>query len=211
MNGFEIKQWASNFPSVVNHLLSAARPDSSEIWLNQNRIDPVEGALLLSWHCVPDTLGYGHRPVSHQTLTMTNVYIVLASQYGPSGYIMPFITRVLLQQLWVNNKQWDQPTPTAHLQRTWDVWESELPNRVHISIPRRWDGNNRHVSCKVTENYTTLHYIAFLDVPSTHWPVCPAPAKEITTELRKPLFCIIVQPTRPFDLPDPKEYNTCTT
>lgn len=78
--GFEIRQWARNFPSVVEHLPSAARSDIAELWLNRNRTDPVEGALGLSWHCVSDTLGYRHRPVSYQTLTMRNVYKVLASQ-----------------------------------------------------------------------------------------------------------------------------------
>lgn len=29
--GFEIRQWASNFPSVVDHLPSAARSDSAEL------------------------------------------------------------------------------------------------------------------------------------------------------------------------------------
>lgn len=149
--GFEIREWASNYLSALDHLPQTARSDSAELWLNQNRPDPVEGALGLSRHCASDTLGYRHRPIAYQTLTMRNVYKVLASQYDPLGYIIPFTTRakVLLQQLWVNNKQWDQPIATGDLQKAWKVWESELSDLVHISYPRWYNGDNPHVSCEV--------------------------------------------------------------
>lgn len=48
----EIRPWVSNFLSVVDHLPPAGGSDSAELWLNQNRTDPVEGTLLLSFHCV---------------------------------------------------------------------------------------------------------------------------------------------------------------
>lgn len=173
-----MRQWASNVPSVVDHLPPAARSDSAELWLNQNRNDPVEGALGLRWHCLSDTLGYRHRPVSYQTLTMRNVYKVLASQYDPLGYLIPFTTRakVLLQQLWVNNKQWDQPIPAGDLQHRWSEWESgELPNLVHISLPRWYNGNNTkapsnimvrelHIFCDASERaYGSVAYMKTKD------------------------------------------------
>lgn len=37
--GFEIRQWASNVPAVIEHLPSDVRSESSELWLSQSRMD----------------------------------------------------------------------------------------------------------------------------------------------------------------------------
>lgn len=58
--GFELRQWASNLPSVVKRLPKEARSDSLELWLAQDRADSPESTLGLSWHCQTDTIGYKH-------------------------------------------------------------------------------------------------------------------------------------------------------
>lgn len=55
--GFEIRQWASNVPSVVEHLPANAKSQSVELWLQKNHSDPQEPALGLMWHCHNDRLG----------------------------------------------------------------------------------------------------------------------------------------------------------
>lgn len=109
--GFEIRQWASNVPVVVEDLPSDAKSAHTELWLSQDCADPSEGMLGLIWHCARDTLCYKHRPVEYDFLTLRNVYRVLASQYDPIGFLIPFTTRakVLLQQLWIKRRQWDDP------------------------------------------------------------------------------------------------------
>lgn len=149
--GFEIRQWASNFQSVVEDLPSEARSDSAELWLNQDQADPREGALGLTWHCSSDSLGFRYRPILYSTLTLRNIYKVLASQYDPLGYITPFTTRakVLLQQVWVNNKEWDTPIKTRELNQAWVQWESELPELIHIKFPRWYGSNHSGATFKV--------------------------------------------------------------
>ncbi len=43
--GFQLRQWASNVPTVIEHLPSEARSDSTELWLSQDRNDPQESTL----------------------------------------------------------------------------------------------------------------------------------------------------------------------
>jgi hypothetical protein len=68
---------------------------------------------------------------------MRNVYRVLASQYDPIGYIIPFTTRakVLVQALWATERQWDEPIADKLLP-VWQAWESELPQLQNIVLPR---------------------------------------------------------------------------
>ncbi|KAK7926211.1 hypothetical protein WMY93_008521 [Mugilogobius chulae] len=49
--GFELRQWASNTLSVVNHLPPELRSSSCELWLSQGQPDIQEPALGLHWNC----------------------------------------------------------------------------------------------------------------------------------------------------------------
>lgn len=100
--GFEIPQWASNQPEVLCHLPKEAKSDSSESWVSQTHGEAQEMTLCFSWHFMEDTLHYRHRPVAPSQTTMHNIYKILASQYDPQGYILPFTTKakVLVQKLW---------------------------------------------------------------------------------------------------------------
>ena len=62
-------------------------------------------------HWESDRLGYRHRPLEYGELTMRNVYKVLARQYDPLGYILPYTTRakILVQRLWDKHHSWDDP------------------------------------------------------------------------------------------------------
>ncbi|XP_026112361.1 uncharacterized protein LOC113091129 [Carassius auratus] len=136
--GFEIRQWATNIPSVVQHLPSKARSESIELWLRQNHSDPLEPALGLMWHCLEDSLGYRHRTLAEDHPTMRYIYKVLATQYDPLGFSIPFTTRakVLVQRLWNKPRDWDDPNLPAYLLEKWTVWEKELPDLYKLTLPR---------------------------------------------------------------------------
>jgi len=91
--GFDIRQWASNAADVVSHLSLEARSPKLELWLSQDKANPRESTLGLSWHCELDHLGFKHRPVTYNALTMWSIYRVLTSQYDPLGIILPYTTR----------------------------------------------------------------------------------------------------------------------
>lgn len=136
--GFELRQWACNFPNVIQHLPKEARSESSELWLNQTESDPQELALGLRWMCQSDTLGYRSRLTDHATPTMRNIYKVVASQYDPLGFLVPYVTRakILIQSLWAKQREWDDPLLPRDILQTWHEWEKELPNLAQITIPR---------------------------------------------------------------------------
>ncbi|XP_073718868.1 uncharacterized protein [Misgurnus anguillicaudatus] len=135
--GFDMRQWASNQPEVIAHLPPEARSEGYELWLTADRADPQESTLGLRWHCPSDTIGYKHRQAVATEPTLRNVYRVLASQYDPLGYIIPYTTRakVLIQALWRNEQGWDEPI-TGELLSVWQSWENELSHLHNINMPR---------------------------------------------------------------------------
>ncbi len=88
-----------------------ARSEKNELWLSERQWDVSESTLGLRWTCQADTLGYKTRPREPQVPTMRYVYQVLASQYDPLSYIIPYTTRakVLIQRLWDKKREWDDP------------------------------------------------------------------------------------------------------
>ncbi|KAJ8016196.1 hypothetical protein DPEC_G00004680 [Dallia pectoralis] len=138
--GFDLRQWASNQTSVVSHLPKEARSDSTELWLAEDKSSSPESTLGLSWHPQPDTLGYKHRPVSYRVPTMRNIYKVLASQYDPLGFILPFTTRakMLVRHLWDKQRDWDDPLLPKELLQAWTDWEEELHDLKDITMPRAY-------------------------------------------------------------------------
>ncbi|XP_026101210.1 uncharacterized protein LOC113072449 isoform X1 [Carassius auratus] len=136
--GFELRQWASNIPAVINHLPPEARSDGFELWLAHEKTDVQESTLGLSWNCPADVLTYRHRPIDHGAPTMRIIYKVLASQYDPLGYILPYTTRakVLVQQLWNKQHSWDDTQLPQALVQSWNEWESQLQFLHKISFPR---------------------------------------------------------------------------
>ncbi|KAL0153645.1 hypothetical protein M9458_051010 [Cirrhinus mrigala] len=114
------------------------RSTKLDLWLSQNKADPQESTLGLSWHCESDQLGFKHRPVTYNALMMRSIYRVLASQYDPLGVILPYTTRakVIVQQLWMTHQDWDDPQLPSELQRAWTAWEEELKYLPQVTLPR---------------------------------------------------------------------------
>lgn len=173
--GFEIWQWVSNSTSVVQHLPKEARSEITELWLSKDRTDLCEGTLGLVWHCSSDILGYKQRPVEYQTLTLRNVYRILASQYDPLGFIIPFTTRakILLQRLWSKEREWDDPCLPETFVRAWMSWERELPYLAKIKLPRCYGPTEDqdssvtrelHVFCDASEAaYGSVAYLRIMN------------------------------------------------
>ncbi|XP_013856342.1 uncharacterized protein LOC106512222, partial [Austrofundulus limnaeus] len=169
--GFEIRQWASNLPSTIEHLPPGARSISSELWLSRNSTDLQEPTLGMQWNCLSDMLGYKHRTSDPQTPTLRNLYKILASQYDPLGFIVPFTTRakVLIQDLWKQDLAWDDPIEPQHLRDQWTEWEAELPSLQQVQFPRPYTPASAdtptatrelHVFCDASERaYGSVAYL----------------------------------------------------
>ncbi|XP_056324239.1 uncharacterized protein LOC130237344 [Danio aesculapii] len=169
--GFELRQWASNIPSVVAHLPLEARSEKNELWLSEKQWNVAESTLGLRWLCQTDTLGYKAWQRERQVPTLRYIYHVLASQYDPLGYIVPYTTRakVLIQRLWDKSRDWDDPKLPNDLQQAWCTWEEELQNIERIVIPRCYTSppldaetcvRDIHIFCDASESaYGSVAYL----------------------------------------------------
>ncbi len=126
--GFKIRQWAWNDPTVLSHLPSDARAASVELWLTQAKSDIPESTLGLTWNWQTDTLSYKYRPVTYKTPTLRNIYKVLATQYDPFVWLLPYTTqaKVIIKRLWNKERGWDDPNLLPELLQSWSAWEEEL-------------------------------------------------------------------------------------
>ncbi|KAL6465745.1 hypothetical protein MHYP_G00258780 [Metynnis hypsauchen] len=142
-SGFELHQWACNDSSVLSHLLQEARSESLDLWLAQDKSNPLESTLGLSWKWEADSsLGYKHRPVRYGATTLRNMYRVLTTQYDPLGYLLPFSTqeKLIIRQLWDKQRGWDDPNLSAELLQAWSTWEDEF-RAVHLDILQKMDAD----------------------------------------------------------------------
>lgn len=169
--GFELRQWANNNPNVVKHLPPELRSSSCELWLRQGQHDVQEPALGFYWNCKSDTLTYKHRRTNCSGAPMRSIYRVLASQYYPLGYIVPYTTRakVIVRHLWEKKRDWDDPQLPEELLEKWYAWERELSQLPEITLPRCYTSPNLdqlhctrqiHMFCDASEQaYGSVPYL----------------------------------------------------
>ena len=177
--GFVLRQWASNEPSVISHLPEDARSNSAELWLAQDSTDSPESTLGLRWHFSTDRLGYKHRPVQYGEPTMRNIYKVLASQYDPLGFILPYTTRakMLVRCLWDKHRGWDDTQLPPDLVKQWRDWEEELRFLPQVSLTRPYlpkdiaasvRERELHIFCDASEQaYGAVVYLRMVDDDGT--------------------------------------------
>ncbi|KAF7656537.1 hypothetical protein LDENG_00039940 [Lucifuga dentata] len=136
--GFDLRQWACNVPNVLSHLPQEARSESLELWCGHDKTEILESTLGLSWKWQADILGYKHRPVIYDTPILRNIYKVLATQYDPLGFLLPYTTRakIIVKQLWNKQRGWDDPNLPPELLQMWQIWEAELQYLPDVILPR---------------------------------------------------------------------------
>lgn len=166
--GFDLRQWASNEPEVISHLPEESRSHSVELWLAQEKTDAPESTLGLSWLFHTDVLGCKHRQVDYGVPTMRNIYKVLASQYDPLGFILPYTARakVLVRYLWDKHRGWDDPLLPQELLQRWKAWEEELDVLPQVSLPRPYLPKN----VDLLGLHTEIHI--FCDTSMAQWYTC---------------------------------------
>ncbi|GFT65990.1 transposable element Tcb2 transposase [Trichonephila clavipes] len=95
----------------------------------------------LSWNTNEDYLTTNTKSllefVSLDKNTKRFILQVVGKIFDPLGLISPFTVRMkcLLQDLWKEEIQWDDPLPT-HIEKEWEKWCEELPHLRNLKIPR---------------------------------------------------------------------------
>ncbi|GFY30309.1 integrase catalytic domain-containing protein [Trichonephila clavipes] len=138
--GMDLRKWITNDANLM------------EQWKKENfNVHPVHetvslGAngtkvLGLSWNTNEDYLTTDTKSllefVSLDKNTKRFILQVVVKIFDPLGLISPFTVRMkcLLQNLWKEEIQWDDPLPT-HIEKEWKKWCEELPHLRNLKIPR---------------------------------------------------------------------------
>ncbi|GFW14063.1 integrase catalytic domain-containing protein [Trichonephila clavipes] len=138
--GMDLRKWITNGANLM------------EQWKKENfNVHPVHetvslganGAkvLGLSWNTNEDYLTTDTKSllefVSLDKNTKRFILQAVGKIFDPLGLISPFTVRMkcLLQDLWKEEIQWDDPLPT-HIEKEWKKWCEELPHLRNLKIPR---------------------------------------------------------------------------
>ncbi|KAL4702477.1 hypothetical protein ACJJTC_016427, partial [Scirpophaga incertulas] len=147
--GFHLSKWTSNCHDLLEQF-----PDDQCDMRKDFDIGPDSDSIkVLGILWIPRTDEFTYRIISPKTDTVTKRSMLssIVSLYDPNGWITPVIFRakLLLQQLWMNDLDWDEPTP-PDIQRKWQQIVQDLPHLSNIRL-------SRHVcSHKSTSTYS-LH------------------------------------------------------
>ncbi|GFV92391.1 integrase catalytic domain-containing protein [Trichonephila clavipes] len=138
--GMDLRKWITNDANLM------------EQWKKENfNVHPVHetvslGAngtkvLGLSWNTNEDYLTTDTKSllefVSLDKNTKRFILQAVGKIFDPLGLISPFTVRMkcLLQDLWKEEIQWDDPLPT-HIEKEWKKWCEELTHLRNLKIPR---------------------------------------------------------------------------
>ena len=132
--GFHLTKFTSNSRQVLKALPQEERANPS-INLDLSQL-PISRALGLHWDAASDTLQFKVVP-SNKPPTKRGILSTVSSLFDPLGFLGPFLlpVKVILQELWRMDVQWDDPIPEPLLTQ-WNGWVESLPLVANIKIPR---------------------------------------------------------------------------
>ena len=129
---FNLRAWASN----CRQLQSLAEADNVA---DNNTIVNILG---LQWNIKTDTLHFAVKtaiPENHALITKREILQQSSKIFDPLGYLSPVTiqAKLLLQQLWQRNVEWDEPLPQP-LQDQWVSIATEIQHATNLSICRQY-------------------------------------------------------------------------
>lgn len=132
--GLELRKWACNEPSLLDHLPSEHCLSKSQTCdLDQDYYVKVLG---LKWDPEADRFVYDVHPLK-RGCSKRNILSELARIFDPCGFLAPlsFYAKCLVQKLWLQGVDWDEE-PSPDIVISWKQYIDELPDLAKLSIPR---------------------------------------------------------------------------
>ena len=163
LTSLKTEEEAENFIQETKQIFSDAKMNMRK-WTSNRKLEAVEndgpkavrlpdgGAeerkmLGVVWAPADDTLRFDPSCLvimgDNMRPTKRNLLRISARIFDPLGLLTPFTvrTKMLLKQLWIRGKGWDDPMPDD-LQKLWLVWNEELKQLEKIRIPRTYDSDD---------------------------------------------------------------------
>ncbi|XP_037873734.1 uncharacterized protein LOC119630005 [Bombyx mori] len=138
---FELKQWKSNSPSLLETLGENENGNQVELYKPEEKTERVLGLIWktekdvltfdLNLTRIPPPLVEGKKPTKREALK------VVMSLFDPLGFVSPVTNRAkqLLQEVWRRGTSWDDEIDND-LSTHWQAWVKQLRNLHNIAIPR---------------------------------------------------------------------------
>lgn len=147
--GFEIRNWVSNSPEVLQSL--GERNPAQAVHFSVNKETETERVLGIIWSPNQDTFSFAidHRPElkplidGRQRPTKRLVLSCVMGFFDPLGLLSPFTIhgKTLIQDLWRSGCDWDDEIDDEALQK-WKRWTGLLTQVAAIRIPRCYFGDS---------------------------------------------------------------------
>ncbi|GFS96888.1 uncharacterized protein NPIL_447781 [Nephila pilipes] len=144
--GMDLRKWITNDTNLMEQWKKEnfdVHPVHETVSLGANETK----VLGLSWNSHEDYLTTDTKSllefVSLDKNTKRFILQAVGKIFDPLGLISPFTVRMkcLLQDLWKEEIQWDDPLPT-HIEKEWKKWREELPylgnSSTTVGISLRW-------------------------------------------------------------------------
>ena len=132
--GFNLTKFLSNSHKILKSLPNSILL-SKLVDLDLNKI-PLERALGILWDPNEDVLKVKvlYKEVPN---TKRGILSFTSSIFDPLGMISPVILepKLLIQELWKRNIDWDELIPLDILTR-WNIWKQSIQNLNHVKIER---------------------------------------------------------------------------
>ncbi|GFT31791.1 uncharacterized protein NPIL_657781 [Nephila pilipes] len=138
--GMDLRRWITNDTNLMEQWKKEhfdVHPVQETVSLGANETK----VLGLSWNTHEDYLTTDTKSllefVSLDKNTKRFILQAVGKIFDPLGLISHFTVRMkyLLQDLWKEEIQWDDPLPT-HIKKEWKKWREELPHLGRLKIPR---------------------------------------------------------------------------
>lgn len=146
--GFSLHKWASNSTEI-----EGAPPDTRKI-------------LGLGWNGQTDNFELRIEiPSITKHPTKRSVLCSIASIFDPAGWLAPVVVvaKIILQRLWMEKLDWDEPLPD-HILQQWKTYYEELVRMPTIQL-KRWfgiDENTERVELHGFSDASTMAYCAII-------------------------------------------------
>ena len=168
LGGFRLTKFLSNKEEVIKALPTSEVSNSTE---NIQFADEVnERALGTNWSLKNDLFQFNSVKMSTDLYTKREVLKVIASVFGPLGFLSPFIVsgKSFLQELWKAKVDWDDNL-NLDQQKYWLKWLQGLSMVHQFKVPRCYHisgykatNMELHIFCDASEvAYGAVAYIKF--------------------------------------------------
>ncbi|XP_076686036.1 uncharacterized protein LOC143378082 [Andrena cerasifolii] len=131
--GFNLRQWASNEPTLIEHLME----HRSEEYLYLDS-DSIKKTLGIAWRSREDIICYEVKVDNSEVrATKRNILSRIAKLFDPLGLLGPVIikAKLIMQQLWKSSIGWDEVIP-SNLASAWKTYQEQLPLLNNFSLFR---------------------------------------------------------------------------